>query len=1121
MRCAARACGILLAGGQGRPGGVRLARSESRVPSGFTVALGKAVSAFGATVKPRLASGEGEPEDQLRGPLETLLGTAAEFLGLEFAAVGEASLADLHVKPDYACKVNGAISGYVEVKAPGKGADPARFKTNSHDGQQWIKLKALPNVIYTDGEAWGLYRTGVRIGEVVRLEGDIRSAGSKLGLAGEGLARVLYDFLHWEPVPPRNVAQLVNTVAPLTRLLREEVADTIAREQGSGPFTYLAADWRDLLFPSATDAESADEYAQAVTFALLLARSERIAFEGKSIAEIAVAVGQRHSLMGKALGVLTDETIGALTVTLDTLVRVASAVDFDRFPKHEVQAYSTLYEEFLETYDNELRKASGSYYTPAPVVLGMTGLIDQVLRRRLGMAAGFASPDVTVLDPAAGTGQYPVEVLELIAAEIQHQEGPGAVPARLSQAAERVLGIELQAGPFAVAEMRVAELLARHGAAPPKDGLRLYVADSLDNPFAEVTHLAATLEPIARSRREANRVKADTPVMVVLGNPPYREKAKGRGGFIETGAPNTDWPTPLLDAFREPGNGKAEFVLSNLYVFFWRLATWKVFDANPVGEGVVCLITTSGYVKGPGFAGMRRYLRERCSEGWIIDLTPEGHQPDVPTRVFKGVQQPVAIGLFVRGSGADQGPARIRYKAIEGSQAEKFDALKRTDIDDDEWEDAPTDWTAPFLPQSEDAWASSPALQDLMPWSLTGVTPHRTWVYAPLPATLEDRWRTLTAAAPADKPQLFLENGDRHLGFRGPGLHGFPHADVSVGEEVNTCLAPIPVAFRAFDLQHLIPDDRLIDRPRPDLWRVRGPAQLFLTSQEDQVIKSGPTVVAAGEVPDLHYYAGRGGRIFPLYRSADDALPNLAPGLQELLAKRLQRAVTPEDVSAYIVALTAHPGFLARFSEGLRTPGLRVPLTQDGDIWDAGVELGRNLIWLHTRGARHVDPAAGRPSGPPRVEELRRPLVLAAIQGEPMPDSLEYDASSREIRLGGGRIGPVSPRVVHYDVSGMNVLRKWFGYRRATRPQTRGDQSPLDDIRPVAWPAEYTSDLLDLLNVLTLVCDLETEQADLLERVMAAPRILTQDLHDVGVLPVAAASRKPPRPAPGTAPSIF
>ncbi len=1086
------------------------------VPSALQQAVDAAVSAFGATVSPRLSSKAGEPEDQMRGPLETLMTTVAEAVGVKFTAVGESSLADLKVRPDYAVMVNGAISGYIEVKAPGKGASPTRWGITTHDRVQWEKLKALPNVLYTDGQSWGLYRTGERVGEVVKLQGDIRSAGAGLVTADAGLARLLTEFLGWSPVPPRSVGQLVRVVAPLTRLLRDEVTDTLRREQvaGEGPFTNLAHDWRALLFPEADDSEFADGYAQSITFALLLARTENVSFTGKSVDGIARELGKTHSLLGKALAVLTDETIGALSVTLGTLLRVVAVVDFARFAHHVADPYLALYEHFLAEYDPELRKQTGSYYTPAAVVTAMTRLTDIVLRTRLGRSQGLANDGVTIVDPAMGTGPYVLDVLESVAQTVESLEGPGAVPARLRETAERLVGIEKQTGPFAVAEMRVAGVLQRHGAKPPRDGVRLYVADTLDDPFAEQARLAATMEPIAVSRRRANRMKAHEPVVVVLGNPPYREHAKGHGGFIEEGAPNTPWTAPPLAAFRQTGNGQAEYVLSNLYVYFWRWATWKVFDAHPeASDGVICFITTAGYLRGRGFAGMRRYLREHASEGWVIDCTPEGHQPDVATRIFGGVQQPVAIGVFVRRADTDNKvPALIHYRAVHGRQSEKFELLKTMNLEETEWEVCSAEWTAPFVPASGDDWNTSPSLGDLLPWANQGVVGGRTWVYAPQKETLQARYLALAHAADADKARLFLPSRDATLTKKKPGLQGFPHKDVSIAQEAGPGLDPVPIAYRTFDVQYVIPDDRLLSTPRTDLWRVRGPHQIYITEQHDQPGKTGPALSFAAHTPEMHHYNGRGGRVLPLFASSDRSQPNFAPGLLPRLAEQLGTDIEPEDLLAYIAAVTAHPAFTRLFAEDLRTPGIRVPLTADTAVWADALTVGRRVLWLHTRGLRCVGASQGRPEGAPQVTDpLRRPVVAVAIPDTPeaMPDALSYNVTDSTLSVGSGRITPVPAAAVAYEVSGMNVLKKWFGYRKATRPVTRGGQSELDDLRPEAWPSAYTSDLLALLQVLVLVTDLEPMQEELLMRVMGSSRITVGDLTEAAVFPVADSARSP------------
>lgn len=159
--------------------------------------------------------------------------------------------------------------------------------------------------------------------------------------------------------------------------------------------------------------------------------------------------------------------------------------------------------------------------------------------------------------------------------------------------------------------------------------------------------------------------------------------------------------------------------------------------------------------------------------------------------------------------------------------------------------------------------------------------------------------------------------------------------------------------------------------------------------------------------------------------------------------------------------------------------------------------LGREVIWLHTYGERFADPAAGRPKAPPRMAEGERPFIPegGGIPGapEPLPDTMEYDAAKRRLHVGKGFIDNVSPEMWTYEVSGKQVVWHWFSYRRRdrTRPQIgdRRPPSPLDGIQPDHWLHEYTSDLIDLLNVLGRVVALEPRQADLMERILAAELI--------------------------------
>ena len=290
------------------------------------------LSDFGSRAKAKLdnAAVSGAPEDQLRAPLEGLILDLAEFLGLprnQIAAVGETSLADLKTRPDYAVTLNAALVGFIEVKAPGKGADPRRF-TDRHDREQWDRLQTLPNLIYTDGNAFSLWRNGELESTIIALDGNIETAGARL-TAPPGLPNLFADFFQWQPQPPKSAPALAELTARLCRLLREEVTEQLAH--GSGPLTNLATDWRKLLFPSATNEAFADGYAQAVTFGLLMARARRIPL-GDGLDRVAGELRQTNTLIGTALRLLTDdaENQKTLKTSLATLTRVLDAVHWGR-----------------------------------------------------------------------------------------------------------------------------------------------------------------------------------------------------------------------------------------------------------------------------------------------------------------------------------------------------------------------------------------------------------------------------------------------------------------------------------------------------------------------------------------------------------------------------------------------------------------------------------------------------------------------------------------------------------------------------------------------------------------------------------------------------------------------
>lgn len=1093
-----------------------------------------AVSRFGAATTAKLSSllVAGEPEDQLRAPLEGLLTDLATLSGFStgsVTAVGESSLSDLKTRPDYAVVVQKALVGFIEVKAPGKGADPRRF-ADGHDKSQWQKLQSLPNLIYTDGNQFSLWRNGELVDHVVFLSGDVRDAGASLS-APRDLLHLIEDFLGWQPTPPRTARQLADTSARLCRLLRDEVLEQV--ENGDPALTSLAEDWRRMLFPEADDTAFADGYAQAVTFGLLMARARNIPLS-QGLDHVAAELGQRSSLIGTALKILTDQAArrAALDTSLKTLTRVLDVVDWAKISKKEKDAWLYFYEDFLAVYDNDLRKQTGSYYTPPQVVREMVRLVDDVLRSptRFGRPLGLASPSVTIADPAMGAGTFLLGILRKIAETVSKDQGPGAVPAAVFGATERVIGFELQFGPFAVAQLRLlaelVDLSSGEGEVPPKElpDLQLFVTDTLGNPFAGKEDWIPTfLKPLAESRERANEIKRREPITVVIGNPPYKEKAKGMGGWVESGgqqeAPLKSWMPP-----KEWNVGAHAKHLRNLYIYFWRWATWKVFgsgrvttqaeaDAGGAHEGVVCYITVAGFLNGPGFEKMRADLRRTTSEIWVIDASPEGHQPPVSSRVFQGVQQPVCIVIASRTADTvDEVPAKVRFTALpEGDRKQKFATLEALTLDGDEWDDCPSDWRAPFLPKAKGDWADFVPLDNLFLYNGSGVMPGRTWPVAPDAESLRRRWqRLIRERVPSVQAELFhphLHNGkpgDRHVNKEENtgGLPGHEARSIPVAEDKKDVVTPILYGYRSFDRQYIIPDKRLINRANPTLWESYSHMQVFLTAPTDQPPRGGPALSFTSLIPDLHHYNGRGGRVFPLHRDASASRPNVNEGLLTYLTGEYGEAVTAEDVFAYVASVAAHPHYTERFESDLVQPGLRIPITADAALFREAVELGKPVVWLHTFGTRFVDEDNGRPPGPPRVVGASRPTIPPGRGIPDEADEMRYSAEDHTLYVGDGIIENVTPDVWDYEVSGVHVLTQWFSYRRKDRSRpvigNRREKSPLNDIQPDHWLPEYTAELINVLNVLTKLVELEPAQADLLSRICDGPTLGVERLRAEG-----------------------
>lgn len=388
-----------------------------------------------------------------------------------------------------------------------------------------------------------------------------------------------------------------------------------------------------------------------------------------------------------------------------------------------------------------------------------------------------------------------------------------------------------------------------------------------------------------------------------------------------------------------------------------------------------------------------------------------------------------------------------------------------------------------------------PLLDDLMPWSVAPLQLGRDWVVAPDERTLRSRWDLLVRSEGAERERLFEPSRSRTPRSAVAALPGHDGGTGPFERERGACPAPVRLRCGPFDEQWLIPDQRLIDAARPELWRVADEHQLFAVEQgyvpsaaatsrkkAEDPGDSGPALTLSAVLPDGHSPAGRPGRVRPLYRRPGGLEPNLAPGLLAFLGELYAVDVTPQDVLAWAVA-AAFPG----------AGGCEVPLPTDPQLWSRGVELGRRVSTLMVRGARGGDK--------PRLPGGRRPYVRAAVPARPL--ELRYDAGEETLHVGdGGRISPVPAQAWEFQVGGVRIIELWF--RRRTGPVEPGTPAALG---PPGWPQEWTSDLLELITVLALLGELRSAQAGL--RAAVTKPVTRDRLRAAGVLPVPDGARRP------------
>ena len=648
--------------------------------------------------------------------------------------------------------------------------------------------------------------------------------------------------------------------------------------------------------------------------------------------------------------------VEVLDWTAAALDRVDRDAFFDRFNEGEAVPY--FYEPFLEAFDPDLRKQLGVWYTPAEVVRYMVARVDRALKDDLGIADGLAAENVYVLDPCCGTGAYLAEVLRRIADNLEGQ-GLGALTgAQVKQAAtKRVFGFEIMPAPFVVAHLQVGLTMQSLDAPLAEDGTEragVFLTNALTG-WDTSENKTIPFPELEEERERAGKVKQDTPILVILGNPPYN----GFAGMA------VDEERELSTAYRKTkqvrrpeGQG-----LNDLYVRFFRMAERRI--AEKTGQGVVCFISNYSWLDGLSFTGMReRYLeafdaiRIDCLNGDKYKTgktTPDG-KPD--PSIFStpedtvGIQVGTAIATLVRKT--DHAPATsVGFRHLWGQT--KWEQLRATAQTEP---DTLYDGFSPSLPLglpfgrlavSED-WSRWPSLPELFPSSFPGVKTGRDSILVDV-----DLARLKTRITDYFNTELSHEE----IAYRYPSLmRATARYDARVVRQVLiTRGGPTEsgfqrYAYRPFDNRWLYweAETKLLDEKRADYRQHLLDGNQWLSSvprlRRDA---TEPQSTVTSHMASLHLNEWSAS-MFPLWLRADgldldgdgkQRRPNLSPAAHRYLDNL---GLGVEDLFHHVIAVLHDPAYREANAGALRMEWPRIPLPgwPDGDADGASDELAES-----------------------------------------------------------------------------------------------------------------------------------------------------------------------------------
>lgn len=922
--------------------------------------------------------------------------------------------------------------------------------------------EALDQIIFTDYLDFHFYKNG-------ELEDTIRIAqveGNKIvGLTAnfDKFISKLKSFADSFPQKITSAGKLASIMASKARLLADTINEVLKRENDSTSQQLLGQfeAFKRVLIHDITHESFADVYAQTIAYGIFAARMHDKTTEDFSRQEAATLIPKTNPFLRQIFqsiaGYDLDERIAWI---VDDLALSFAATDMPKILKgygsnsQHSDPMIHFYENFLASYNPKLRKSKGVWYTPTAVVGFIVRSTDEILKRDFNLSNGIADYSeiehevindnydkkikgskttkiakyhrVQILDPAVGTGTFLAETINCIYKKFSSNQGmwQGYVEKHLLP---RLNGFEILMAPYAIAHLKLDWILNSTGYTHNTDRrIRVYLTNSLEEYHKDIGTLFSMW--LSREANEASRIKRDTPVMVIIGNPPYNGSSKNNG----------EWISELMKSYKKEPGGKDPLKeknpkwLNDDYVKFIRMAQYFI-EQN--GEGILAYINPHGFLDNPTFRGMRWELLRAFDSIYTIDLHGNSKKKEVAPDGSKDenvfdIMQGVSINFFIKtGKKKNNALGKLYHFDLYGNREYKYTFLNNNTITTIPYTElkpqAPMYFFVPKNFSLEKEYNSGFAVNELFKVCLLGPNSHR-----------DDFAIAFNKEIAIDRIAKFLDKSISDCEIR--ELYSIKdNRDWQLSQartKIKSSDIPINCLYRPFDSRWMLYGDYAFDYPRPQIndQLIKGNnIALITTRQTKEHFGAFVSRLPLGQHKIVTPYDGS--YISPLYSflETDNSLdndekstvPNYRKDIVETIESRISKKIEPMELFDYVYGMLNYPVYINKFKEFLKVDFPRIPYPKNLDEYNRISEIGGKLRKLHVMENSSDWPVS----------------VGYPITGSDLVEKIEY----RDYRLyinDNQFFDNIPENVFNYFIGGYQPAQKWLKDRK-------GQKLTFEDIR--------------------------------------------------------------------------